>query len=280
LTDETTLDNGKKTDTIENKSVRGVASKEDASEKDASQKGASQKETFSEALAGFASVFVSGLFIITFVIQHFEIPSSSMENTLLIGDHVFVDRMTPTGKESVPLFPYHDLHRGDTVVFVSPAEPGLFLVKRIIAVEGDKIHLRDGKVFINGAQQNEPYVVRNGSQFPYRDDFPAVSPYASGATSDWTMEMPRHVVGSDLVVPKDSYFAMGDNRDVSYDSRYWGFVPKANVLGQPLFIAWSLDQTEADFTPLPFPQRVVAFFKTAAHFFTLTRWNRVFRLVH
>src|ERR1700760_1979812 len=118
LTDETTLDNGRKTDSMENESVRGVASKKDAPE----------KETFSEALAGFASVFVSGLFIITFVIQHFEIPSSSMENTLLIGDHVFVDRMTPTGKGGFPLFPYHDLHRGNTVVFVSPAEPGLFLV--------------------------------------------------------------------------------------------------------------------------------------------------------
>ena len=265
LTDETTLDDSRKTDSVENESLR---------------KDAPQKETFSEALAGFASVFVSGLFIITFVIQHFEIPSSSMENTLLIGDHVFVDRMTPTGKGGFPLLPYHDLHRGNTVVFVSPAEPGLFLVKRIIAVEGDKIHLRDGEVFINGVQQNEPYVVRNGTQFPYRDDFPAVSPYASGATPDWTMEMPRHIVGSDLVVPKDSYFAMGDNRDVSYDSRYWGFVPKANVLGQPLFIAWSLDQTEADFAPLPFPQRVVSFFKTAARFFTLTRWNRIFRLVH
>jgi len=240
---------------------------------------ASEKETFSEALAGFASVFVSGLFIITFVLQHFEIPSSSMEKTLLIGDHVFVDRMTPTGKESIPLLPYRGLHRGDTAVFVSPAEPGLFLVKRIIAVGGDKIHLRDGKVFLNGVQQTEPYVVRNGTQFPYRDDFPAVSPFASGATPDWSIELGKHIQGADLVVPKDSYFAMGDNRDVSFDSRYWGFVPKENVLGRPLFIAWSLDQTEADFVPLPFPQRIVAFFRTAAQFFSLTRWNRIFRLV-
>jgi signal peptidase I len=252
----------------------------DSLKKESPRKDAPEKETFSEALAGFASVFVSGLFIITFVIQHFEIPSSSMERTLLIGDHVFVDRMTPTGKEPIPLLPYRNLHRGDTAVFVSPAEPGLFLVKRIVAVAGDRIHLRDGKLFLNGVQQNEPYVVRNGTQFPYRDDFPAISPYASGATADWSGEMAKHIVGPDLVVPKDSYFAMGDNRDVSFDSRYWGFVPRGNVLGRPLFIAWSLDQTEADFVPLPFPQRIVAFFKTAAHFFSLTRWNRVFRLVH
>ncbi len=266
LTEETRLDKDNETD---------------SPAKDSPRKAASEKETFSEALAGFASVFVSGLFIITFVIQHFEIPSSSMERTLLIGDHVFVDRMTPTGKESTPLFPYRDLHRGDTAVFVSPAEPGLFLVKRIIAVAGDKIHLRDGKVFLNGVPQNEPYVVRNGSpKFPYRDDFPAVSPFGSGATSDWAIEMPQHIQGLDLVVPKNSYFAMGDNRDVSFDSRYWGFVPKENVLGRPLFIAWSLNQTEADFEQRPMPQRFVSFLRTTIHFFTLTRWNRVFRLVH
>jgi signal peptidase I len=264
LTEETKFD--KKTDSLKN---------------DPSEKEAPEKETLSEAIAGFASVFVSGLFIITFVLQHFEIPSSSMERTLLIGDHVFVDRLTPTGKSSMPLLPYRDLHRGDTAVFVSPAEPGLFLVKRIIAVEGDKIHLRDGKVFLNGVPQNEPYAIRSrGDVNPYRDNFPAVPGYASGATSDWSEELPRHIEGQDLVIPKDSYFAMGDNRDVSYDSRYWGFVPKGNVLGRPLFIAWSLDQTEADFAPQPFPQRIFSFLHTAAHFFTLTRWNRVFRLVH
>lgn len=264
LTEETTFD--KKTDSLKN---------------DPPEKEAPEKETLSEAIAGFASVFVSGLFIITFVLQHFEIPSSSMERTLLIGDHVFVDRLTPTGKSSMPLLPYRDLHRGDTAVFVSPAEPGLFLVKRIIAVEGDKIHLRDGKVFLNGVPQNEPYAIRSrGDVNPYRDNFPAVPGYASGATSDWSEELPRHIEGQDLVIPKDSYFAMGDNRDVSYDSRYWGFVPKGNVLGRPLFIAWSLDQTEADFAPQPFPQRIFSFLHTAAHFFTLTRWNRVFRLVH
>jgi signal peptidase I len=270
LTDEIKVENGK-----DAASPRQAATPKQAS----SANDTAEKETFSEALAGFASVFVSGLFIITFVLQHFEIPSSSMEKTLLIGDHVFVDRMTPTGKESIPLLPYRDLHRGDTAVFVSPAEPGLFLVKRIIAVEGDKIHLRDGKVFLSGVQQAEPYVVRNGSQFPYRDDFPAVSPFASGATADWSIELGKHIEGPDLVVPKDSYFAMGDNRDVSFDSRYWGFVPKENVLGRPLFIAWSLDQTEADFLPLPFPQRIASFFKTATHFFGITRWNRIFRLV-
>jgi signal peptidase I len=83
------------------------------------------------------------------------------------------------------------------------------------------------------------------------------------------------------VVPPDHYFAMGDNRDNSYDSRFWGFVPKANIVGRPLFIAWSLDQTEADFPQdAPMDKRITAFLHTAAHFFGLTRWNRVFHLVH
>lgn len=245
-----------------------------------------EKETLSESIAGFAAVFISGLFIITFIIQHFEIPSGSMEKTLLVGDHVFVDRLTPTGIGGFPgpLLPYRDLRRGDIAVFVSPAEPGLYLVKRIIAVPGDRIHLRDGKVFLNGVEQNEPYVYYDYQSAyhapdPFRDNFPAANPFGR-ATPEWSMDLPSHIQGQDLVVPKDSYFAMGDNRDLSYDSRYWGFVPKANVMGRPLIMIWSLDQTEADFEAKSMPDRVVSFLKTAFHFFRLTRWNRVFRLVH
>ncbi len=238
------------------------------------------KETLAESIAGFAAVFVSGLFIITFVIQHFEIPSSSMERTLLIGDHVFVDRLTPTGPAFPgPLFPYRNIHRGDIAVFVSPAEPGVYLVKRIIGVPGDRIHLRDGKVFLNGVEQKEPYVIRDGTYSDYRDEFPSVSPFGF-ATQEWAMTMNKYIAGGDLVVPKDHYFAMGDNRDVSYDSRYWGFVPKENIMGGPLFIAWSLNQTAADFEPRSVPQRITSFLYTATHFLGMTRWRRTLHLVH
>jgi signal peptidase I len=247
-----------------------------------------QKETLPESIAGFAAVFVSGLFIITFVIQHFEIPSRSMEQTLLVGDHVFVDRMTPTGSGFTgPLLPYSRIHRGDIAVFVSPAEPGLYLVKRIIGVPGDRIHLSERKLFINGVAQKEPYVYYDdipSHHAPdlYRDNFPAASPLSgfTPPTPEWQLAMQKYIDGPDLVIPKDHYFAMGDNRDLSYDSRFWGFVPKENIMGRPLFIAWSLNQTEADFEAKSMPERLASFLHTAAHFVGMTRWNRTLHLVH
>ena len=117
-------------------------------------------ETTVEFLASLAGVLVTGLFIITFVLQAFEIPSSSMENTLLIGDHVFVNReqFAPPTKWMGPLLPYRNIRRGDIVVFLSPEEQGLFVVKRIMGIPGDRIHLRDGVVYRNGQKLDEPYV--------------------------------------------------------------------------------------------------------------------------
>src|SRR6266852_5054446 len=118
-----------------------------------------KKESFSESVASIASVFVSGLFIITFVFQAFVIPSGSMENTLLVGDHVFVDRLTPTAKPGYtgPFIPYREIKRGDIVVFLSPVQPGLFVVKRVMGIPGDRIHLKNGVVYRNGVALNEPY---------------------------------------------------------------------------------------------------------------------------
>jgi signal peptidase I len=243
---------------------------------------AKEKETLPESIAGIAAVFVSGLFILTFILQQFEIPSSSMENTLLIGDHVFVDRLTPTGKRGFPgfLLPYREIHRGDIAVFVSPEQPGLYLVKRIVAVPGDRFHLENGVLYLNGVRQQQPFVIHRRYE-PARDDFPMYGPAGPSAVEDWPEILRQHEEGRDVVVPPNSYFAMGDNRDVSFDSRYWGFVPRSNILGSPLFIAWSLNQTEADFPAnASVPERIGSFFQTAFHFFGLTRWNRVMRLVH
>ncbi len=245
-----------------------------------------EKETLPESIAGIAAVFVSGLFILTFIIQQFEIPSSSMEKTLLIGDHVFVDRLTPTHKAGLTGFvlPYRDIRRNDIAVFVSPEQPGLYLVKRIVAVPGDRIHLENGVLYLNGVRQQQPFVIHKRYE-PGRDDFPAYGPPPSGSSSpaveQWPEVLRRNMQGRDLVIPPDRYFAMGDNRDVSFDSRYWGFVPRSNILGSPLFIAWSLNQTEADFpADATLPERIASFFRTAFHFFGLTRWDRVMRLVH
>src|SRR5690242_7256571 len=134
------------------------------------------KETLPESIAGIASVLVVGLFILTFIVQHFEIPSRSMETTLLVGDHVFVDRLTPTGKGPMSwLLPYRNLRRGDTAVFMTPNpnDLGMYLVKRIIGVPGDRIHLQNGVVYLNGVRQVEPYASHK-SEYPdpYRDEFP------------------------------------------------------------------------------------------------------------
>jgi signal peptidase I len=172
-------------------------------------------ETPPEFIASMAGVLVVGLFIITFCLQAFEIPSSSMENTLLVGDHVFVDRVLESKRAGwFPIIPYRHVKHGDIIVFVSPEEPGLYVVKRIIGVPGDRIHLQDGVVYRNGERLNEPYVIRDGSYIPYRDDFPSLLPPAGdNVTPEWRLTLPSHIVNGDLVVPPDSYFGMGDNRD-------------------------------------------------------------------
>ena len=241
------------------------------------------KETPSESIASIASVFVCGLFIITFVVQAFEIPSSSMENTLLIGDHVFVDRLTPAARAGYmgPLMPYRDVHRGEVIVFLHPAEPGMYVVKRIMGVPGDHIHLDHGQVFINGKAVSEPYLNPDrGFYDAYRDDFPRVPAAGMGnVTSEWPMVLRSNLQNGDLVVPQGSYFGMGDNRARSLDSRYWGFIPKENIVGRPLFIYWSFETPADQYEHTSLQDRAAFIFHIITHFFTETRWGRMFHLV-
>lgn len=242
------------------------------------------RETTVEFLASLAGVLVTGLFIITFILQAFEIPSSSMENTLLIGDHVFVNRMryAPPTKWIKPIVPYGAIRDGDVIVFLSPAESDLYVVKRIMGVPGDHIHLRDGVVYRNGQKLDEPYVLNTGVDpyNPYRDNFPDVPPPDfSNVTSEWKLILPQHVENGDLVVPPDSYFAMGDHRDVSYDSRYWGFIPGENVIGRPMFIYWSFEAPGDEILQKGWADRVGFFGHVVLHFFDKTRWKRTLKVV-
>jgi signal peptidase I len=241
------------------------------------------RETTVEFLASLAAVLVTGLFIITFILQAFEIPSSSMEDTLLIGDHVFVNREQFAPKTSwMPILPYRDIKRGDIVVFLSPAEPGLYVVKRIIGIPGDRIHLIDGAVYRNGEKLTEPYVMHKGpiAYDPYRDNFPAVPPSETyNVSPEWQLLMRTHIKGQDIVVPKDGYFGMGDNRDVSLDSRYWGFIPKENVIGRPMFIYWSFNTPADQYRRTDLSERIGFLAHVAIHFFDETRWRRTFRIV-
>lgn len=239
------------------------------------------KETPAEFIQSIASLLVTGLFIITFCLQAFEIPSSSMENTLLIGDHVFVDRVRLAPKTNwFKVIPYRQPRHGDIVVFLSPAEPGLYVVKRIIGVPGDRIHLQDGVVYRNGQKLDEPYVIRNGTYSPYRDQFPAIPPDPGTLSPEWQLTMPSHIQGPDIVVPEGAYFGMGDNRDVSLDSRYWGFIPQENVIGRPMFIYWSFETPAGQYTKTDISDRVAFLIKVVIHFFDQTRWSRMFHVVH
>ncbi|MGO9864069.1 MAG: signal peptidase I, partial [Terriglobales bacterium] len=179
--------------------------------------------------------------------------------------------------------PYRDIHRNDIVVFLSPETQGLFVVKRIMGVPGDRIHLRDGAVYRNGEKLVEPYAQHKVENYdPYRDNFPAVEPSEMyGVRNEkWAEELPSHLEGGDIVVPGDSYFAMGDNRDVSYDSRYWGFIPRMNVIGRPMFIYWSFDTPPNQWQMRAWSERMEFLVKhVIIHFFDETRWSRTLRIV-
>jgi signal peptidase I len=242
-----------------------------------------------EFISSMAVVLVIGLFIITFNLQAFEIPSSSMEDTLLIGDHVFVDRVSYAPRTNLgPLLPYREVRRGDIVVFLSVTDPGMYIVKRIIGVPGDRIHLQDGVLYRNGERVSEPYVKTcdpgTATCFPsrYRDSFPSILPaFADGAnpTMEWTVQMPFQLRNGELLVPPDRYFAMGDNRYASYDSRYWGFIPRENIIGRPMFIYWSFNTPPNQYTKQSFAERAKFIGHVILHFFDETRWRRTLRLV-
>ena len=241
------------------------------------------RETTVEFLASLAEVLVTGLFIITFVLQAFAIPSGSMEDSLLIGDHLFVNRVqfaAPTHWMG-PLMPYRDVHRDEIAVFLSPEQPGLFLVKRIIGVPGDRIHLRDDVVYRNGEKLTEPFVRHKREHNPYTDNFPAVPPSERfGVTNQrWAQEMPSHIQGDDIIVPPNHYFAMGDNRENSYDSRFWGFIPSENLIGRPMFIYWSFVTPSDQFEMNSMGDRLGFLAHIAIHFFDETRWSRTLQFV-
>ena len=243
-------------------------------------------ETPLEFLASIFGVLVLGIFALTFVFQNFMIPSGSMLRTILIGDHVVVDRTTFAPKTGwAPFLPYREVKRGDIVVFYKPRpeSPDLILVKRVIGIPGDRIHLRNGIVYLNGKAQNEPYAIKtsDANYSPYKDDFPAVAPPEGyGVTATWAEELPSHVQGEDLLVPAGMYFCMGDNRPASADSRYWGFVPRANILGRPLLVYWSFITGEQQEDRVSARDSAAWIGHIIVHFFDQTRWSRTLHRIN
>jgi signal peptidase I len=180
------------------------------------------------------------------------VPSESMSPTILVGDHFFLDKLAFPANypESVQKYlPTRTIHRGDIVALWSPQTPGMRLVKRVIGLPGETLEVRHRNVYINGQRLEEPYVVHiDPREMDHRDNFGPVT------------------------IPTDQFFMMGDNRDNSYDSRYWGFASRESLIGKPLFIYWSYEDQ-------PYEQETVAEWlhhsvNIAAHFFSKTRWLR------
>ncbi|HEX6770423.1 MAG TPA: signal peptidase I [Acidobacteriaceae bacterium] len=226
------------------------------------------------------TIIIVALFILAFLVQPFRIPSESMERTLLVGDFLLVDKMTfaPAGIWRW-LMPYRTITHGDIVVFHFPLDSDEHVVKRVIGVPGDEIALRNGVSVVNDSLRTEPYdVFERADGDEYRDQFPRYTTDDPGVDPHWRTEMRGLVENAHLRVPTGDYFVLGDNRNHSRDSRYWGFVPRANIEGTPLVIYFSLREPSAtDLQPLPdgrlgnsVEDRLIDF----------ARWDRILHVVH
>jgi signal peptidase I len=229
------------------------------------------------------TTIVIAVFVIVFVVQAFQIPSESMENTLLIGDYLLVDKLRYGGGGSWNhLMPYRPIHRGDIIVFRYPLNPSQHFVKRVVGVPGDRVRLINRQVYVNGMVLRENYVVHSSPVHDvFRDEFPRLNLPVPGLDGAWWLQMKKLVEDGELIVPEGSYFVLGDNRDESSDSRYWGFVPRENIIGRPLLIYWSLRSIDEDMQVAASPgDKLYHFAYAVSHLFRITRWGRTFRLVN
>jgi signal peptidase I len=215
----------------------------------------------------------------TTLVQAYVIPTGSMEDTLLIGDHLLVDKLAfaPSGPVSRHLLPYSDVKRGDIIVFRYPVDIRQTFVKRCIGVPGDRIRVVNKEVYRNGVKLDEPYKYNKTDYIDaYRDNFPGEPNVMVDRRAVDMLQ--NHTVNGEVVVPPNSYFAMGDNRDSSLDSRYWGFVPRENIIGKPLIIYWSYDApTDQLSDPSIGLDHIL---DVGRNFFSKTRWRRSFMLIH
>jgi signal peptidase I len=233
------------------------------------------------SLQSLMGTVVIAIFVITFIVQAFQIPSESMENTLLVGDYLLVNKLCYGGQGMGDHFmPYQKIARGDIIVFHYPVDPQQHFVKRVIGVPGDHLRMVSKKVLINGRPLDEPYVrFLEPPNNLFRDNFPRTDIPAIGLEGKWWLEMRKLVEDGQLIIPEGHYFVMGDNRDDSQDSRYWGFVPRENIIGRPLVIYWSV----RDWDRKPSASIMGRLYHVAyavTHILQITRWNRTLRLVH
>jgi signal peptidase I len=227
------------------------------------------------------TTIVIAIFVITFITQAFQIPSASMESTLLVGDYLLVDKACYGAPAGSFFMPYRKVKHGDIIVFKYPVDPTQHFVKRVIGIPGDRLKLVNGLVFVNDVEMNEPYVQHIASKRDsFLDEFPRSDILVPGLEGKWWLQMKKLTENGDLIVPEDSYFVLGDNRDDSKDSRFWGFVPRENIIGRPLIIYWSVRDTSDDMPVASSPSdKLLHLTYAVTHLFQITRWDRTFRIV-
>jgi signal peptidase I len=225
------------------------------------------KSTVREYFESIVIAVILALFVRTWVVQAFKIPTGSMENNLLIGDHLLVNKFvfapTLSGVERA-LLPTRDIRRGDVIVFKYPDEPDRDFIKRVIGLPGETIEMKAKKIYVNGQALDEPYVhflepvgdAQEVISYDLRENYPKT------------------------VVPQDFYFVMGDNRDNSQDSRYWGFLPRNYIKGRALMIYWSYESGREDYVDEGVGASAKRIIGVVTHFFTKTRWERIFHQIH
>ncbi len=228
----------------------------------------SKKSVAREYFESIVIAVILALFVRTWAVQAFKIPTGSMENNLLIGDHLLVNKFVfgpMSSSVERALLPVRDIRRGDVVVFKYPEEPERDFIKRVIGLPGESLELRNKKVYINGAPLDEPYVhfldpshsLQEVTSFDVRERYGPVR------------------------VPEGHYFVMGDNRDNSQDSRYWGFLPRGHIKGKALMIYWSYDSgMEVQSEGSGLGASLSRIFSVVVHFFTRTRWERLLHQIH
>jgi len=246
--------------------------------------GEKRQSTVREYVDSLLVTVILALFGTTFLVQAFKIPSSSMEETLLVGDHLLVNKFVFADRNGAGwgLLPYREVRRGDIIVFKYPFAPYQHFVKRVVGVPGDRLRIVERQVIINGQALDEPYKIHRRPQSAgnFQDNFPPSEDYfAYGLEDEWMGELARATRDDELVVPPAKYFVMGDNRDNSQDSRYWGFVDRRNIIGRPLIIYWSFNASRSSLRYSSEAAPTAAAWDNLSQFHSRTRWSRLLRLV-
>ncbi|HXW61111.1 MAG TPA: signal peptidase I [Candidatus Acidoferrales bacterium] len=243
-----------------------------------------RRNTLVDFLESLLVTILLVLFGTTFVVQAFKIPSQSMEPTLLVGDHLLVNKFIFEGNGAwyEKLLPYRTVHRGDIIVFRFPYDDHAHYVKRVIGLPGERLRIIGQQLYINGSPVAEPYAYRDLTAYDsMSENFPPADRFAArGLRPEWAGQIGNYLHDGELVMPPDHYFVMGDNRNSSLDSRYWGFVDRRAIIGRPILVYWSVRATADDYADRSLLGSLRGITRTLLHLPSETRWHRMLRAVH